>query len=84
VNDVMAAEAGTYALQVDYVLSGSRTFLLSVNDGPGIELPLTGQTWAHSSTATVNVRLEAGKNKIKVYNDSAYAPDLDRLVVAAR
>ena len=84
VNDVMAAEAGSYALQVDYVLSGSRTFLLSVNDGPGIELPLTGTTWAHASTASVNVRLEAGKNKIKVYNDSAYAPDLDRLVVSSR
>jgi len=84
VNDVVVPEAGTYMLQVDYVLSGSRTFMLSINDGPGLELPLTGETWAHASTATVNVRLEAGKNKIKVYNDSAYAPDLDRLVVAAR
>jgi hypothetical protein len=82
VNDVIVPGAGPYALAVDYVLSGRRSFFLSVNDGPGVELPLEGQSWGHAATASLTVRLEAGRNKIKVYNDSAYAPDLDRLVVS--
>jgi len=83
VNDIVAPTGGRYALRVDYVLSGSRTFFLSVNDGPGMELPLHGESWAQSSSATITVRLDGGRNKIKVYNDTAYAPDLDRLVVSA-
>lgn len=82
-SDIAVPQSGSYALRVDYVLSGSRTFFLSVNGGPGIELPLHGHSWSQPASATVTVRLEAGRNKVKVYNDTAYAPDLDRLVVLA-
>ena len=81
VDDIAVPTAGRYALSVDYVLSGSRTFFLSINDGPGIQLPLHGESWAQVSSAAITVRLEAGRNRIKVYNDTAYAPDLDRLMV---
>jgi hypothetical protein len=81
VNDVAAARAGDYALRVDYLLNGSRSFFVSVNDGPGRELPLTGQSWSVPSTASLTVRLQAGRNKVRFYNDHAFAPDLDRVVV---
>jgi hypothetical protein len=78
---VDAARAGDYALRVDYLLNGSRSFFVSVNDGPGRELPLTGQSWSVPSTASLTVRLQAGRNKVRFYNDHAFAPDLDRVVV---
>jgi hypothetical protein len=81
INDVMAAKAGNYDVVIFYVLEGSRSFFISVNDGPGIEVPLTGDSWATPSKATITVTLKAGSNKIKFYNDKTYAPDLDRIVV---
>ena len=79
---LLVASGGTErAVFVDYLLNGSRSFFVSVNDGPGLEVPLTGQSWSVPSTAWVTVRLQAGPNKIKFYNDRTFAPDLDRVVV---
>jgi hypothetical protein len=80
-HDVMARAAGDYALRIDYLLNGSRSFFVSVNDGPGVEVPLQGQSWSEPSSASLTVRLQAGSNRIKFYNDRAFAPDLDRVVV---
>ena len=75
------AISGPYQLQVDYLLRGTRSFFISVNDGPGMELPLTGVSWANPASATVNVSLKAGHHRIVFYNETGFAPDLDRVVL---
>jgi hypothetical protein len=81
INDVMAPKAGNHDMAIFYVLSGNRSFFISVNDGPGIEVPVTGDSWLRPAKATITVTLQAGKNKIKFYNNMTYAPDLDRVVI---
>jgi alpha-galactosidase len=80
--DVAVDQAGDYPMLVDYTLDGSRSFWISVNGAPGTELPLTGSSWDNPATASTTVPLEAGTNTIKFYNDTAYAPDLDRIRIA--
>ncbi|HZR28979.1 MAG TPA: hypothetical protein VFA71_09370 [Terriglobales bacterium] len=81
INDVMVSKAGNYDMVIFYLLNGNRSFFVSVNDGPAIQVPLTGTNWITPAKAIVTVSLQAGRNKIKFYNDTAYAPDLDRIVI---
>ena len=80
-NNITAAKTRNYQMMVFYLLKGSRSFFISVNDGPAIELPLTGKYWHEVAKASVTVPLKAGSNSIKFYNDHGYAPDLDRVVI---
>jgi alpha-galactosidase len=80
--DVTVDAAGDYPMLVDYTLDGSRSFWISVNGGPGVELPMTGTSWDDPATVETAVHLEAGTNTVKFYNDTAYAPDLDRIRIA--
>jgi hypothetical protein len=80
--NVTVEQAGDYPLWIDYTLNGSRSFWVSVNGGPGFEVPVTGTSWDVPTTAITTVHLEAGTNTIKFYNDEAYAPDLDRIRIA--
>jgi hypothetical protein len=74
---------GTYQLEIDYLTSGPRSFFMSVNSATATELSLNGSTFDHPATTVVPVKLRAGENTIEFSNPSQYAPDLDRIVIAA-
>lgn len=78
---VNAAASGTRQMIVTGLVSGTRTFFVSVNGGAGIQVPITGTSFATPVNASVNVTLNAGTNTIRFYNDGAYAPDLDRITI---
>jgi Alpha galactosidase A/Alpha galactosidase C-terminal beta sandwich domain len=81
VTGLTPSAAGNRTLTITYLLSGSRSFFVSVNGGAGVEVPLTGTSFATPATTTITVNLNAGSNTVKFYNDSAYAPDLDKISV---
>ena len=81
-DNVPVDQAGDYPLLVDNTVNGSRSFWISVNGGPGLEVPVTGTSWDVPNTVTTSIHLDAGTNTIKVYNDDANAPDLDRIRIA--
>src|SRR5207302_248402 len=81
INNVNVAAGGPYQLQIDYLVKGTRSFFVSVNDGPGRELTVSGETWASPRSIIIDVTLKAGRNRIVFYNDNAFAPDLDRVVL---
>jgi hypothetical protein len=81
VNGVTPSAAGSRQLTITYLLSGSRSFFVSVNGGAGVEVPLTGTSFATPATTTITVTLNAGANAIRFYNNGAYAPDLDKVSV---
>jgi hypothetical protein len=83
VNNVDVSQSGEYVLFIDYTLDGSRSFFVSVNDGPAVEVPLTGSSWDTPTSASITVSLNAGINTIRFFNDTAYAPDLDRIRIAS-
>ena len=81
-NDVDVSRAGEYQLFIDSTVSGTRSFFVSVDGGPGIEVPVTGTTWDVPTTSTVPITLAAGSNTIRIYNDDDNTPDLDRIRIA--
>jgi len=82
VNDVTVPSAGSYTLTIHYLLSGSRSFFVSINGGPAAQVRLTGSSWSTVATRSLPVSLRAGTNAVRFFNDSLFAPDLDRIVVS--
>jgi Alpha galactosidase A/Alpha galactosidase C-terminal beta sandwich domain/Carbohydrate binding module (family 35) len=78
---VTAATSGTRQMTIAGLVDGTRTFFVSVNGGAGIQVPMTGTSFATPITTSINVTLNAGTNTIRFYNDTAYAPDLDKIDV---
>ncbi|HEY3609465.1 MAG TPA: glycoside hydrolase family 27 protein [Pseudonocardiaceae bacterium] len=82
INNVSAAGAGTRTLTFTYLLSGSRTFDISVDGGPDIVVDLTGTSFANPVPDSIPITLKAGANTIKFHNDVAFAPDLDAITIS--
>jgi hypothetical protein len=78
---VRADSGGPHTVVLYYLLKGDRTFFVSVNGGGAIEVPLEGVSWTQPAAAPITVGLRAGANTITLYNDTDFAPDLDRIVV---
>jgi alpha-galactosidase len=81
VNGVTVQAAGSYRLTVYGMVSGTRTFFVSVNGGAAAQVALTGTDWTTPVTGTLTVSLSAGANSIRFFNDGAWAPDVDQITV---
>ena len=77
--DVVADEAGDYTLLIDNTVNGTRSFFVTVNGGTPIEVSITGTSWDEPNTASTTIPLREGTNTIKIHNDTAFGPDLDRI-----
>jgi alpha-galactosidase len=82
VNAITAASAGTRQLTIQYLLDGTRSFFVSVNGGTAVEVALTGTSWSAPASTTLTVAVSAGTNTIRFFNDSAFAPDLDKITIS--
>jgi alpha-galactosidase len=81
VNGINATTSGDRALTIQYLLNGTRSFFVSVNGEAAREVSLAGTSWATPATTTITVTLNAGANSVRFFNNTAYAPDLDRITV---
>jgi hypothetical protein len=82
INDINATTAGTRTLVIYPVVSGTRTFSISVNGGAAQTFTATGTNWTGpAATITTSITVKAGANTIKFFNNTANAPDLDRITV---
>lgn len=84
VNDVEAPASGLATMTIAFVLNGTGTVYVSVNGGTGVAYSLTGTSSTVPTTTNVPITLTAGSsNTIKFYNNSAAAPNIDRIVVTS-
>jgi hypothetical protein len=81
-NGVQVPAAGTYTLTIFGYTDELRTFSLSVNGGATLSVGMQGPDWITPVSVTRTVSLRAGSNSIKLFNNAAYAPDLDRVIVS--
>jgi Alpha galactosidase A/Alpha galactosidase C-terminal beta sandwich domain len=81
INGLTPSAAGNRTLTISYLLSGTRSFFVSVNGGADQQVTLTGTSFSTVSTTTITVNAKAGSNSVKFHNDSAYAPDLDKVSI---
>lgn len=77
--NVTVPAAGPYTLFIDFTVNGDRSYFVTVNGGAPVEVKVSGSGNSTPYTTTVPVTLGAGANTIKIYNDQAPAPDLDRV-----
>ncbi|WP_410564019.1 alpha-L-fucosidase [Amycolatopsis sp. cmx-4-61] len=71
--------AGQYPLFLDCTVNGDRSYFVSVNGGAPTEVKVSGAGNNTPYTTSVPVTLTAGANTIRIGNDRAGAPDLDRI-----
>ena len=83
-NGIAAPTDGTYNVTIAYLDGEGRQAYVSVNGGPGQLLQFTSTGDFNTlGTMTIPLQLTAGNNTIEFANPSAYAPDFDRILVAA-
>ncbi len=69
-------------MRIYYLVNGTRALHYSVNGGAGVALSLSGKSFSTVAPPHVaRVRLRAGSNTIRFYNDADYGPDLDRITI---
>ena len=83
INKIASTTAGTRTLAIYPVVSGTRSFSISVNGGAAKTFTVSGTTWnGPTSPVTTSVTLQAGSNNtVKIFNNTANAPDMDRVTV---
>jgi len=81
INGVQAAAAGTYKVILNYAVHGTKTLFISVNGGGGVSYSLTGVDALSPKFTKITLRLKAGSNTVKFYNNTSAAPNIDRIVV---
>ena len=82
INNINVLTAGDYTLTIYYVVSGTRSFSIRVNGGAAMSFTVSGTTWdAQGAPVSVTIPLNAGNNSIKFFNNSAFAPDMDRITI---
>jgi Carbohydrate binding module (family 35) len=85
-NSVTVPSAGTYNVTIAYCdgSAAGRQATVSVNGGTAQTLSFTPTgSFSAVGTMTVPLVLQAGANTIELANPAAFAPDFDRLIVAA-
>ncbi len=83
-NNVTAPSDGSYNVTIAYLDGEGRQADVSVNGGAGqlVQFTSTGD-FNTLGTKTIQLQLHAGSNTVELFNPSAYAPDFDRILVAA-
>jgi alpha-galactosidase len=80
--NVNVQRAGVYRMEVDSMTLGTRSFIINVNNGPGITLNLSGGSGNLPFATTIPVQLKAGANTIQFGNPVSYPPDMDRIIIS--
>ncbi len=78
---VNAPSAGTYYLDIYYLLNGARTFYVTVNNGDADPKGCKGTNWNEVKVKTIEIKLNKGNNTIKLDNGAMdeWAPNLDKI-----
>jgi len=79
--NVIVPRGGLYAMEVDYLTIGPRSFHVAVNGEQRMTLNLNGSSFESPAYVVVSVFLQAGTNTIQFTNPTANAPDLDCITI---
>lgn len=77
--NVYSEHGGEYTLRVYFVTGEERTMRLSVNGGEPLSYTGKSNDWNTVGYAEFDVVLEKGENVIRLFNESAYTGDIDKM-----
>jgi hypothetical protein len=78
---VDAAWSGNHMVTIHAIAADARIIYVSANGGAGVAVPVKSSDWSTPVTVNVSLPLVQGGNSLVFYNDGAWAPDIDRVVV---
>ena len=79
--NVYSRNGGEYTLRVYFITGEDRTMKLSVNGGEPIVYTGKSAGWGSVGYADFDVVLQKGENVIRLFNESAYMGDIDKMVL---
>ncbi|MBO5866034.1 MAG: family 16 glycosylhydrolase [Bacteroidaceae bacterium] len=77
--NVYSKDGGEYTLRVYFVTGEDRTMKLSVNGGEALTFTGNSGGWGTVGSADFDVVLEKGENVVRLFNESGYMGDIDRM-----
>lgn len=77
--NVYSEQGGEYTIRVYYITGEDRTMKLSVNGGTPISYTGNSGGWGSVAYADFDVVLEPGENVVRLFNESAYTGDVDKM-----
>lgn len=77
--NVYSKEGGEYTLRVYFVTGENRTMKLSVNGGEPQVYTGNSGGWGTVGSAEFDVVLEKGENVVRLFNESGYMGDIDKM-----
>ena len=82
--NVYSKEGGEYTLRVYFVTGDNRTMKLSVNGGEALTFTGNSGGWGTVGSADFDVVLEKGENVVRLFNESGYMGDIDKMEVVSK
>ncbi len=82
--NVYSKEGGEYTLRVYFVTGDDRTMKLSVNGGEAIVYTGNSGGWGTVGSAEFDVVLEKGENVVRLFNESGYMGDIDKMELVSK
>jgi hypothetical protein len=80
-DNINATTAGNYTMTIHYASGTARTLFWSVNAGTAASASLNSGSFETLATHKATVVLRAGANSIRFFNNTANAPDVDRITL---
>ena len=77
--NVYSKDGGEYTLRVYFVTGDNRTMKLSVNGGEPLTFTGNSGGWSTVGSAEFDVVLEKGENVVRLFNESGYMGDIDKM-----
>ncbi len=74
---------GDYAVTFDYASPDDRAFMVSVDGGAATRIAVPASKGIVSSVET-RLRLKAGVHRVRLFNETEWMPDLDRMTISIR
>lgn len=80
--DVYVAEEGDYDMTIHYISGEDRTIRVSVNGSHVANLSCNSGGWSTVDSVTTRIHLQQGDNTVRLYNASAWMPDIDLMTLS--
>lgn len=79
--NIWSKDGGEYTLKINCLSGESRKMYVSVNGATGKSVSVSNKGWDKLQTCSIKVTLQPGQNTIRLYNSSAYMPNIDCIVL---
>lgn len=81
--NVYSEKGGIYDLTLSYVIDQHRQVYCSINSGEAIAIDCPAGSMDKPQDMTIKIVLKPGMNTVRLYNNSAWCPDIDKMALTS-